>query len=160
MKKNLKRETSAGAIIFYDENDSYQYLLLRYATKDKYWGFPKGLVEENIKETTIQTAIREIYEETGISAHELKFVNGFKESLHYFFQRSGTSISKKTIYCLARFLGRKKSPHTPESLRSSIRLSGEHLEFAWLPYQEASKRLTHKNHREILTKAENFLKNE
>ena len=43
--------------------------------------------------------------------------------------------------------------------QENITLSFEHQGFAWLPYQEAIKQVTFKNAKEILEKANSFLKN-
>ena len=50
-----KQEISAGALIFYIENNEPFFLLLKYPT---YWGFPKGHIEKGENEE--QTAKREI----------------------------------------------------------------------------------------------------
>ncbi len=39
-----------------------------------------------------------------------------------------------------------------------IKLSFEHIGFEWLPYDEALEKLTYKNAKEILKKANEFLK--
>ena len=61
----MKREKSAGAIVFRKEKEPV-YLLLHYEAK--HWDFPKGHVEKN--ETDEQTVRREIQEETGIMIKE------------------------------------------------------------------------------------------
>lgn len=70
---------------------------------------------------------------------------GFKEKIHYFFREADTLVSKDVIYFLIR------------SRTKLVTLSKEHLAFVWLPYQEAQGRITHKTHRRILEKAEQFL---
>lgn len=54
----MEKEKSCGCIII--END--EALLLQHL--DGHWGFPKGHIEEN--ETEIQTALREVKEETNL----------------------------------------------------------------------------------------------
>ena len=77
----MPREKSAGAIIYRMENDVPQYLLLHYTPSNEgkrgQWGFAKGHVEQG--ENDIQTAKREISEETGIK--DLKFISLYFDHL-------------------------------------------------------------------------------
>lgn len=64
-----KIEIAAGGIITKYDNLNQQVLVLLVKSnkqKGSHWGFPKGHVES--KESIVQTAIREINEETGIIA--------------------------------------------------------------------------------------------
>jgi 8-oxo-dGTP pyrophosphatase MutT (NUDIX family) len=140
-------EKSAGAVIFRKENNKIYYLLLHYpsvshrAEKD-YWDFPKGHLEKGEKE--IDTVKREVFEETGLK--EIKFVEGFKEWIKYFFKYQGKNIFKIVTFYLV------------ETDKKEIKISSEHLGYEWLPFNEAMERLTFDNAKEILKKAENFLK--
>jgi 8-oxo-dGTP pyrophosphatase MutT (NUDIX family) len=140
-------EKSAGAVVFRRENNKIYYLLLHYpsvshrAEKD-YWDFPKGHLEKGEKE--IETVKREIFEETGLK--EIKFVEGFKEWIKYFFKYQGKNIFKIVTFYLV------------QTNKKEIKISSEHLGYEWLPFDEAMERLTFNNAREILKKADNFLK--
>jgi len=135
----MKQEKSAGAVIFRKDKDIL-YLLLQYSAK--HWDFPKGKVEP--KETEQQTVKRETSEETGIK--DIEFVNGFKEKLHYFYKFEKELISKNVVFYLAKTNTKK------------ITLSFEHIGFEWLPYDKAIDKLTFKNAKETLKKANDFLK--
>ena len=63
---NKEREKSCGCIII-----NKNKVLLIKQTKG-HWGFPKGHVEKD--ETEIETAIREVKEETGLDIKDLKLV--------------------------------------------------------------------------------------
>lgn len=159
----MPREKSAGAIIFRRESfDTAQgkkseifYLLLHYAPsepgKKGHWGFAKGHVEEG--ETEEETAKREVAEETGIE--DLKIMSGFKETEKYFFRRS---------YGL-KGEARKKAPwvfklvvfFVAKTAQKEIKISDEHSGFLWLTYEESLKKLSFKNAREILKKANEFI---
>lgn len=159
-KRKFRRELSAGAIIFRNFEDKREYLVLHYippettekespnqekAKKQKFkesWGFPRGQVEKS--ENLEEAARREIREETGLDA--LDFIPGFREKIHYFFIYEDTLISKDLIYFLAK---------APENAKVTI--SREHARYEWLNYEEAISRLTHKNDREVLEKAEIYL---
>jgi len=139
-------EKTAGAIIFRREGDKIYYLLLNYAAigrvEKTYWGFSKGHIEKGEKE--IDAIIRETREETGIE--ELEFLEGFKENEKYFFRHKGKTIFKTVYYLLA------------ETKTKEIKVSFEHIGYEWLPYEEAVKKLTFKNAKEILKKANEFFR--
>ena len=133
-------EKSCGALIFRDEGGKRLYLLLHYA--GGHWDFPKGHVEKG--ESEEQTARREIQEETGIASLEL--VPGFREAISYEFRHNTGEMAQKQV---AFFLAR-----TSEKL---VRLSDEHIGFAWLSYPSARKKATYENARSLLEKAEKRL---
>ncbi|MFA6214081.1 MAG: bis(5'-nucleosyl)-tetraphosphatase [Candidatus Micrarchaeia archaeon] len=133
-------EKSCGALIFRCEGGKRLYLLLHYA--GGHWDFPKGHVEQGEEEK--QTALREIREETGIGT--LEFIPGFREEISYSFRHStGEEAQKHVAFFLA------------ESGEKLVRLSDEHIGFAWLPYQAARKKATYENARMLLEKAERRL---
>jgi len=138
-------EKSAGAIIFRRENKKIKYLLLHYPSLAKaareYWDLPKGHIEKGEKE--IETVRREVEEETGLK--DIKFLEGFKERIKYFFKFKGKNILKFVTFYLA------------ETEEEDIKVSFEHLGFEWLLYEKAIKKLTFENAKEILKKAHQFL---
>lgn len=46
-----------------------------------------------------------------------------------------------------------------ETKEKNVQISFEHIGYEWLPFEEAMERLTFKNAKEILKKANDFLKN-
>lgn len=126
---------SAGAVIFYRGNQ-IEYLLLR----STYWGFPKGHIEPGEDERT--AALREVREEAGL---EITLLDGFREVDTWSFLRQGERVEKQAVY----FLGQAK--------HRLVRLSREHTEMIWLPFEEALARLNYEGGRAILEKANNFL---
>ncbi len=131
-------EISAGAVIF-RKNSRLQFLLLHYPSG--HWDFVKGKIEVN--ENPHQTTIRETKEETGIT--DLDFVNGFEESVEYEFQYDGELIHKKVIFFLAK------------TNAVEIKISYEHLDFVWLEFKEALEKITYRNARSVLSKANQLL---
>ncbi|MEE8168583.1 MAG: bis(5'-nucleosyl)-tetraphosphatase [Candidatus Hydrothermarchaeales archaeon] len=132
-------EISAGAIVFRRQEKKINYLLLHY--ESGHWDFAKGNVERG--EEAKETVLREIEEETGIK--DARFIEGFKEEISYFYKRAGKTIYKKVIFFLA------------ETLTERVELSYEHIDYGWLGYEEALERLTYKNAKEVLKKADAFL---
>ncbi len=138
-------ERSAGAIIFRREGGKVYYLLLHYPSSAKaqkeYWDFSKGHIEKGEDERI--AVEREVFEETGLK--DLKFIEGFKETIQYFFKFQGQTVFKTVVFYLA------------ETQEREIKLSFEHIGFQWLPFKEALEQLTFKNAKENLKKANNFL---
>lgn len=136
----MEKEVSAGAIIFRKEKSEILYLLLWYPAG--HWDFPKGNIEKG--ETEIETVRREVYEETGID--DLEFIFGFREKISYYYYRNKKKIYKEVIYYLAK------------TSKKEVKLSYEHKAYEWLPYEEAYKRITYQNSKEVLKKAHKYLK--
>ena len=123
------KEHSAGVIIVRKERGKFLYLLLHYQFKTEYWDLPRGNVEKG--ETEKQAAMREIKEETGIT--DIKFVEGFHESVSWFYKRNHKTIAKSVTFFLA------------DTKQSEVKLSAEHIGYEWLEYENAYKRATFEN---------------
>ena len=137
--KHMLNEKSCGAVV-YVNNSEVNYLLLRYEAG--HWDFVKGNIEEG--ETEKDTTIRELREETGIA--DARFTDGFREKIAYFYKRQGGTVYKEVIFFLI------------ETGTRNVELSFEHIGFEWLPYERAMEKLTFKNARDVLQKANEFLK--
>ena len=134
-------EKSAGIVLFRNDSSENEFLLLNYP--QGHWDFIKGKVEQN--ETPHETAIRETKEETGIT--NIEFIDGFEESVEYDFRFKKEDIHKKVIFFLAK---------TDEK---NIKLSHEHNDYLWLEYNDALKKTTFENAKNVLSKANEFLLN-
>lgn len=134
----MKKERSAGAILF-RKNKEAKYLLLHYEAG--HWDFPKGHIEE--KETDIDTIKREVREETGIE--DIQIVPDFREKIQYYYKLEGELMHKEVIFYLAK------------TETEQVRISFEHIGFIWLPFGKAMEKLTFKNAKEMLEKANKFL---
>ena len=135
------RETSAGAVLLCNTSGKNEFLLLNYP--QGHWDFVKGKVEPG--ETPHKTALRETKEETGIS--DIEFIDGFEESVEYDFRFKKENIHKKVIFFLAK------------TNEKNIKLSHEHNDYLWLEYNDALKKTTFENAKNVLTKANEFLSN-
>ena len=134
-------EKSCGIVLFYSE----EFLLIQHSTASNkikgHWDFPKGHVENN--ETELETAIRELQEETGID--DFRLIENFRHKITYNVHRNNKIIPKEVIFFLA------------ESSTKSVQLSSEHQNYIWLNFDSAHDRLTYTNAKELLVKAKSFL---
>lgn len=135
------KQHSAGIILVTYDRGTPLYLLLHYL--GGYWDLPKGKLEE--AETVLQAAHRELAEETGLKA---QLFDGFEQHLEYYFKLPNGQTVHKTV---TFFLGTTNT--------TLVALSAEHQGFDWLPFELAQSRLTYANAREVLQKAEEFVKN-
>jgi len=138
----MEHQKSAGLIVYYLDKTEIKFLLLKYPS---YWGFVKGLIEDNEDEE--ETALRELKEEAGIKKADI--IPGFKERQEWFFRLKGHLIKKQAIFFLAKI--------TKEEAKK-IKISFEHEDFAWLSLDEALKKMKIKANKELLTKAEEFIR--
>jgi 8-oxo-dGTP pyrophosphatase MutT (NUDIX family) len=134
----MKQIYSVGIITYAVQKNEICYLLLR--SRSGCWDFPKGQIEPG--ETKEETARRELYEETGLSAELDK---NFEEILSYTFSHNSESIHK-TDYM---FIGKVSDMH--------ITLSDEHTDYAWLPYEKTRKQITYDDTRALFEKANEYL---
>ncbi|MEM4637784.1 MAG: NUDIX domain-containing protein [Candidatus Woesearchaeota archaeon] len=134
------KEKSCGAVV-YKKDSEIKYLLVKQLKKyGHHWGFPKGKVEPG--ETEEETAIREVFEETGI---KIIILPGFYEYIDYL-TINGTE--KKVIF----FVGK--------ATNNKIIMDKREIEEAeWFTFDEAMEKITFNNSKEILIKAEDFIKN-
>jgi len=135
----MREQKSAGIVLFRNDSDKNEFLLLNYP--QGHWDFIKGKVEEG--ETSHETASRETKEETGIT--NIEFVDGFEESVEYDFRFKKEDIHKKVFFFLAK------------TNEKNIKLSHEHNDYLWLEYNDALKKTTFENAKNVLTKASESL---
>ena len=136
-----KSERSAGVIVFRTE-PPLEYLLLDYG---RHWDYAKGHIEDG--EDELAAALRELAEETGI--RDARVIDGFLERITYFFRKPKKGlIRKEVVFFLA------------ETTRNRVTLSHEHSGYAFLPYEQAVKRVTYASSKNVLRKAHAFLTSE
>lgn len=140
-------ERSAGIIIFRNTPKGREYLIVHASgtgegtSRPDFWDFPKGLLEKG--EKGIDAAVREAKEEVGVE--NFLFVEGFKETVRYFTRREGRPVPKFVVMFLA------------EVKDDKVKLSWEHDKYEWLIFREGYKRISRRQMKEALEKAEKFL---
>jgi len=125
----MKKLISAGGVII----NQNKVLLLK---REKSWVFPKGKVKEG--ENLIQTAIREIFEETGIIANEKGIEIG---NTNYKYMTNDEQFEKTVYYYL--FIVSDVS----------VNIEKTFLGYGWFYFDEALKYVTYKNDKKILKNA-------
>ena len=131
-----KYEKTSGAVLHTEKDGERRYLLVK--TKSGHIGFPKGHVEYG--ETEKENALREISEETGITA---QLLDGFR--MEYTFTTL-ENTEKTGAFYLAYY-------DYKESQLQEAEIDEEYL----LPYEEALAKLNWEQDKEILKSAERFL---
>ncbi|OGG37785.1 hypothetical protein A2110_00385 [Candidatus Jorgensenbacteria bacterium GWA1_54_12] len=139
------KQISSGIIIYRRTSQGVLFLLLYHG--GKYWGFPKGGIEE--EERAKETALREVREETGIAARDLTFRPQFHAQDRYTFKSGGGTGYKTVIY----FLAESRSARVTISPR-------EHRGYGWFTFKEAMDTVPHKNLQRNLEKANEFVSGE
>lgn len=138
----MQREISAGIIVYRKTNQGLRFLLLYHG--GRYWNFPKGHIEA--EEKSLQAAIRETSEETGLKRHDLKISEIFKAYEKFTFYKGKTKVFKTVIFYLA------------ETDKPDIKISHEHEGYGWFSYKEATFLLQkHKDSAALLRRANNFV---
>ena len=133
----MNYEKSCGAIVYRRFHGNTEILLIRHI-KSGYWSFPKGHVEEG--ETEVETATREIKEETNI---DVLIDSGFRETVSFSPRRD---TSKTVVYFVAKALNNDTKPQLEEI--SEIR---------WVEIGQAASHLTYDNDKLIVNKAKAFI---
>src|SRR5690606_367188 len=91
----MEEQLSCGAVLFRQKDTQRDFFLVQQ--KNKQWGFPRGRNEEG--ENYEQTALREIFEETG---YHCTIINGFQEEISFIMYPKKRKI---IIYFLAEAQG-------------------------------------------------------
>jgi len=125
----MKYEKSCGAVIFNETED--KILIIQQA--EGHWGFPKGHVEDG--ETEVETAIREIKEETNL---DVEINEKFRYVEHY---SPKEDVEKDVVFFVAKKIGGE-----------IVAQEEEVQNIVWVSYAEAMERLTFESSKNVLEK--------
>lgn len=134
----MKKETSCGSLVFKPQGDKYLVLLTQNLLGG-HWSFPKGHVEKG--ETHTETAIREVFEETGVRIAPLP---GFVDCCSY---HTAPDTVKTVWYYVSLVPGHTQGVPQPEEVSA----------LEWLCFDDAMTRLTYARDADILANAHAFL---
>ena len=104
------------------------------------WALPKGLIDHG--ETPAETAVREVYEETGLTAALVRKLG----DIRYVYTWEGQRIFKIVSFYLLR-AGRGRLGEIEERMRIEV------AEARWLPLPDAPRLLAYGGEREMARKA-------
>ncbi|MBR6690074.1 MAG: NUDIX domain-containing protein [Bacilli bacterium] len=136
---DVVKEKSCGAIVYKNEKDKLEFLLVYQ--HNGHYSFPKGHVEEN--ETEIETALREIKEETNL---DVEIDSSFRHQITYFIESK--NVIKDAVYFVA-------TPKTNDLKPQE----GEISECGWYSYEDTLEKLEFDNIKEVFENAYNYIKN-
>ena len=134
----MKYIKSCGFVVYKRVGNENYYLIIKSLNGDV--GFPKGHMESG--ESELETAIRELKEETGV---DVKVIQGFRRQIEYELRRVPDTI-KQSVY----FLGECTSDNI-------VCQEAEVAEASFLSYENSIKMLTFEETKNILKEAEAFL---
>ncbi len=131
-------EKSCGAVVFTVKDNQIKYVIIE--NRRGTYGFPKGHVEGN--ETEIETALREIKEETNL---DVTLIDGFRTTDEYFLPRK-----EKTLKTVVYFLGE----YSDQEIKAQ---QSEVTSFKLATFEEALSIFDFPNQKRIITEANEFL---
>ena len=135
---SMKNEKSCGAVVFTRTAKGIEYVIVR--SLEGYFGFPKGHCEAD--ETEEETALREIWEETGL---KVTLIPGFRfVDVHPIPKLPG--VMKQVVYFLAEYEGQDICYQKEE-------LTGAYL----MPFDAAMDAFQWESSKMILTEANDYL---
>lgn len=134
---------SYGVITTRMRNGVREFLVIQHKSGG-HWAFPKGHAEKG--ETPIQSAKRELAEETGLTHVGLASSPAFEES--YYSIKKGVTFDKTVTYYIGEVL--IDQPVVVQAAEVSA--------YAWLPFGRAMVRITYAASRELLVEVGAYLK--
>lgn len=138
----MKKEKAIGMIPICEIKGGHKFLMVLH--RAGHWAFPKGRQCEG--ESELETAKRELYEETGLK--EIDIIKGKKFSEEYVIH---DEIEKTVEY----FIG--LSEEICEGPLAQFEY--EIADIKWAPYNEARSLLTYEESRNMLDEVVEYLKN-
>ena len=140
-----KKQVVAGFVVYRKTSDGVKFLLLY--RRGNYWNFPKGHFKPG--ERSIDTALRELEEETGIKKSELRILPNFRAYERFYFKIGNQGIYDTVILFLA------------ETHKADIKIEPrEHSGYGWFLYHDALNVIGKKygDTRKVLKQASDYLK--
>lgn len=131
-----KEEKSCGAVIWRKTKSGHEYLLAQHGAR--HWSFPKGHVEND--ETEVETAKREIWEETGLT---VDIDTTFRQVVTYY---PKANVIKDVVFFIATPTGGEQ--HAQEE---------EIRQLGWFSFEAAQPLVTFATDIEVLKAAEAYI---
>lgn len=104
----IKIETSSGGIVYKKEGNKILWLITQHS-QHKGWGFPKGLIGDNIKDEPMEeAALREVEEEGGVKT---KIINHKPVKVNYNYRFKDFLVKKTVYYFLMEYISGDPKNH-------------------------------------------------
>jgi len=132
----MKSEKSCGAVLYFRSEDGILFLIEKM--NKGHYALVKGHVER--QETELETALREIKEETNLDA---KIDTSFRLETEY---APAIGVMKKVVYFIGELISQKAIPQAEEV-----------KEILFLPFDQAYSILTYQNDKAILKSAIEYI---
>ena len=144
-RRRPEREFSAGGVVVREHDGGYECVVIVPSRRDArgraLLTLPKG--HPDGEETAQDAALREVREETGVSAD----VDRELGEVRYWYQRDGHRVAKRVRFFLLRW--RSGDPEAHEDFEID--------QAAWMALEEAQRTLSHKGEREMVGRARAIL---
>ncbi len=132
---SVVRAVSAGGVVVRRHDEAVEVLLCGDAERG-IWALPKGTPIAG--ETTRETAMREVTEETGLDVDVVDTLG----NIEYWFVKSGARVHKTVHFFLMRAIGGAIEDHDPEF---------DVVE--WVPLEQAYRKMSFRKEAEIVRRA-------
>ncbi len=134
----MDREKSCGAVVFTRDVGGVRFVLVEQRSGQ--FSFPKGHVEAG--ESEEQTALREIWEETGLKP---VIIPGFRDGETYEVRKKA-GVIKDVVYFLAEYSDQPLSPSETDAVSAGL-----------FTFEDALLKLPTDSRRNVLIHANDFL---
>ena len=142
MDIDRKKDFSIGIVVFYKGEEKIEYLLLKH--KQGHWTFSKGHPDK--REEKLETAKRELREETGIKEFILLDIKPLLKENYEFINKKNKHVLKDVEYFIA------------EVKDKNIQIDGtEILDYKWCSYQIGLVTITFEESKNILKEANKII---
>jgi 8-oxo-dGTP pyrophosphatase MutT (NUDIX family) len=129
------KDFSAGGVVVRGDEVAVIVPKRRGRNDGQVLGLPKGHLDGD--ETEVEAAVREVREETGVTAEPL----GKLGEISYSYERRGQTIDKRVVFYLLEYRsGELDHDHEIEQVQ-------------WMPLEEAARSLTYSGEREMVARA-------
>lgn len=156
----MAREISAGGVVIHRSPDGWQVAVIepqkeappdaprRRTSHKMLLALPKGLVDPGEKPE--QTAIREVQEETGVTASPIVKLGDIK----YAYVRSWGN--RERVFKVVSFYLLRYESGSIDNLTPQMRIEVKRA--LWVPLEEAIRRLTYRGEKDMIRRAEAYLR--
>ncbi len=158
----MPREISAGGVVIRQSGAAWEVAVIeptreggtsnsakrKGGTQGQVLALPKGIVDPG--EDAAQTAVREVFEETGINASIITKLTDIK----YVYVRSWGD--KQRVFKIVSFFLLRYESGEIDDVTKEMRI--EVKEARWTPLEGAERRLSYRGERDVIRKAQEWLK--